>query len=448
LCICTLFFADDIFLVAENRQDLQSLVWALEDWFFKHRLTINHTKSGVMRIQYGEEPLDKTPIEFGTLIIPDVESYKYCGVWFTSDSSPMRMQAEVLTKVNARIDRELRYTANNTQSHETRLLVWDQMIRCLFEYCFCIWGEDEWKEGEQALYRAAKIILGLPESGKVNIVAALGEMGWWTLQGRLHLLRLSFFNKLLSTPPDRLIFRVFLHSQQVYTQNLARPQPAPNRSFYAKLVSTLIKLGTPQLKDLISSPFDTRLQESKRDRTDIVRTYEQQRWWDQVQASPKLDTYKVFKTSLEPEPYLQHNPLLTQNLTRLRVSQHYLFVETGRWHRPHVPRAARLCILCSSGKVEDELHFLRVCRAYTDIRITCFNKILTISEGAFNLWHMSDLDFLRFVLSGSYTSVCSVNFTLCIVILYFIQKLGNHRRRLFAVRNLDPKKFHHPNNFS
>jgi hypothetical protein len=316
------------------------------------------------------------------------------------------------------------------------------MIRCLFEYCYCIWGEDEWKEGEQAFYRAAKIILGFPVGTTVTTASALGELGWMTLRGRLYLLRLRFFRKLLSTPQDRLLFQVLLHSKEMYEQNLREPRPRENQSYYARLADTMSILGTAHLTELVSAPFDTRLAESKHDRTDLVLAYEQKRWWEDVQRSRKLDTYKLVKTDLVQEPYLRHNPLLTHLLTRLRLSQHYLFIETGRYHRPEVVRDKRTCILCSSGKVEDELHFLRTCLAYTDIRMVAFDKILSISEGRYDLWTMNDVHFLRFVLSGSYSFTCSFNFMLCNVILFFVQKLFNHRRKLLELRGLDPKKFH------
>lgn len=163
LQICVLLFADDILLCAETREGIQNLVWALHDWFVKHRLTINHVKSGLMRFEFaGKGSINTEPIEFGGTDIPVVERYKYCGVWFHQDFSFAHMQTEVLTKVNSRLDRELKYSVYSTQSHETRLSVWNQLIRCLFEYWYCIWGEDEWKEGEQAFYRAAKIIPGFP----------------------------------------------------------------------------------------------------------------------------------------------------------------------------------------------------------------------------------------------------------------------------------------------
>jgi hypothetical protein len=442
LQICILLFADDILLLAESREDMQSLVWKLDDWFFQHRLTINHSKSGLMRFHFGDADINDEPVYFGGSAIPVVEKYKYCGVWFTEDFSSTEMQTEVLKKVNSRLDRELKYSVYNTHSHETRIIVWNQLIRCLFEYFYCIWGEDEWADGEHVFYRAAKVILGFPVGTTVTTASALGELGWMSLQGRLYLLRLRFFRKLLCTSSDRLLFQVFLHSQEAYHQNLRESQPRENRSFYAHLVDTLMKLGVPHLTTIISSPYDARLKESKTDWMDLVRNYEQKKWWTKVQDSPKLDTYKLVKTDLVPELYLKHNPLLTHLLTRLRLSQHYLFIETGRYHRPPVPRAERRCVLCSSGEVEDELHFLRTCLAHTDIRTVAFNKVLSISEGGFDLWNMSNLDFLRFVLSGSYSYAHPLNFTLCNVMLFFVQKMFNHRRMLFERRGLDPKQFH------
>ena len=45
-----------------------------------------------------------------------------------------------------------------------------------------------------------------------------------------------------------------------------------------------------------------------------------------------------------------------------------LEVETGRWY--NVPRECRICKLCTSGEVEDEVHFIFCCGALKETRDT------------------------------------------------------------------------------
>ena len=47
---------------------------------------------------------------------------------------------------------------------------------------------------------------------------------------------------------------------------------------------------------------------------------------------------------------------------RFRISSHQLRIETGRYE--NTPRNERLCLFCTSNKIEDENHFLLDCKTY------------------------------------------------------------------------------------
>ena len=54
-------------------------------------------------------------------------------------------------------------------------------------------------------------------------------------------------------------------------------------------------------------------------------------------------------------------------ITRWRLSCHSLRIQTGRYHRPKLPRNARTCIACNI--IEDEFHSLFQCSAHVFIRL-------------------------------------------------------------------------------
>ena len=54
-------------------------------------------------------------------------------------------------------------------------------------------------------------------------------------------------------------------------------------------------------------------------------------------------------------------------ITRWRLSSHPLYIETGRYKTPIVPRENRLCMVCNV--VEDEYHALFTCTAHCFIRL-------------------------------------------------------------------------------
>ena len=61
-------------------------------------------------------------------------------------------------------------------------------------------------------------------------------------------------------------------------------------------------------------------------------------------------------------------------ITRWRLSNHDLSIETGRYSRPITPREDRLCETCN--KLEDEYHVVFVCPLYYHIRIK-YHHIIT-----------------------------------------------------------------------
>ena len=61
-------------------------------------------------------------------------------------------------------------------------------------------------------------------------------------------------------------------------------------------------------------------------------------------------------------------------LTKLRLSNHKLAIETGRYVRPYKKPEERICPICKKD-VEDEIHVLTLCPAYQEKRSTLFEYL-------------------------------------------------------------------------
>ena len=55
-----------------------------------------------------------------------------------------------------------------------------------------------------------------------------------------------------------------------------------------------------------------------------------------------------------------------QALSKLRLSNHELMIETGR-HKG-IPRIERCCLFCQNTTIEDEIHFLITCPTFNTLR--------------------------------------------------------------------------------
>ena len=98
-------------------------------------------------------------------------------------------------------------------------------------------------------------------------------------------------------------------------------------------------------------------------------------WQQALQHSQKFEFYKIFKNEYAPSNYLELSTRTSERraLTKLRVSNHRLMIELSRYNQ--ISRDHRLCPVCGSNQIEDEIHFLFYCSKYSIMRDNFFNKI-------------------------------------------------------------------------
>ena len=76
-----------------------------------------------------------------------------------------------------------------------------------------------------------------------------------------------------------------------------------------------------------------------------------------------MRTSAKFKQTAETEKYLTEPNLSWKQkrvISKFRLSDHKLQIETGRYCRPRLPPERRTCNACSSNAVEDEPHIYSV----------------------------------------------------------------------------------------
>ena len=106
------------------------------------------------------------------------------------------------------------------------------------------------------------------------------------------------------------------------------------------------------------------------------------------QDSSKLRTYSLLKTQIGYESYLSQIQNINHRmaLTKLRLSNHILKIETGR--RQHLGKDLRFCPFCPN-LIEDEKHFILQCKTYKFIR----RKLFTWADTKLNnFYYLNDLD--------------------------------------------------------
>ena len=86
-------------------------------------------------------------------------------------------------------------------------------------------------------------------------------------------------------------------------------------------------------------------------------------WRHSFESSKKLEFYKTFKDEYSTPDYLYQLRHYDerQQYVKFKISNHKLLIEQGRYQIVHFPREHRLCPLCNSYQVEDEIHFFFQC---------------------------------------------------------------------------------------
>ena len=90
-------------------------------------------------------------------------------------------------------------------------------------------------------------------------------------------------------------------------------------------------------------------------------------------------------------------------ISKIRTGVLDLSVETGR--RKNVPRELRICTQCNNNLVEDELHFMFDCSAYTLER---HNFIRTCSEQMSNINNMSSKEKYISIMNSSNDTILTM----------------------------------------
>jgi hypothetical protein len=134
-----------------------------------------------------------------------------------------------------------------------------------------------------------------------------------------------------------------------------------------------------------------------------IAAREKEVWRKEVEAKPKLRTYRKLKSELGFESYLDWGDSWRRSLmTKMRGGTNMLRIETGRWANEAVEE--RKCRVCQTGQVEDEKHFILDCSMYKEVRAKMYRDIDVVMEGKWEgKLRMNDKDWMMDALiDGGY----------------------------------------------
>ena len=370
-------YADDIILIASSAQQLQLLIDATHSYCEGIGMTISAEKTKVVVFNPSRRACTPTHMwQCNGQPVQQTDSFKYLGVQFHASGAikhtirHMRPRGVAAWAVVQQMNRQLQCPDN--VNRKTKL--YSNIVEPTLCYACEVWGihtltgaaNAQRLKLERTYEKQLRQICGLKPSVSASIV--FWELGlqplhilWWQRT-------ITFWNKLASATDSPF------HSQ-ILQDNLRDAIQHKAKNFSMSVIQALRQLGVPEPDRFDILPM--------LDEAAILTalTAQQHQFWADVPQCPrscqsagvKRCTYLCW--FMRPSNFrikqsylaLPMNGEDMRQLIRFRCGSHRLPIEQGRMHR--IPRAQRVCSLCTAGTVCDELHVVFECTAVTHLRL-------------------------------------------------------------------------------
>lgn len=263
---------------------------------------------------------------------------------------------------------------------KTSLKLFETLIQPIITYCCEIWGssiiENEDNNCLEVFHsQFCKQILGLNKMACNS--AAKAELGRYPIVTSIIPRLLKFYAHLHSSE-NEILKNCIIWQQQQLTQY---PDPKHTKNLWMRQIKKLF--DNNGLSYMYSNPslIDQNISLIKQRVKDIFI----QNWISKMEddstkirnrtCGNKLRTYRTFKKVYQFEQYLSDITCIPKriNLTKFRVSNHRLRIESGRYEKLDVKE--RICQYCTLGEIDDEDHFIFNCQFHTEDRKMLYNNL-------------------------------------------------------------------------
>jgi len=361
--INTLLYADDLVLMSKSAKGLQCALEVLQQFCFKWKLTVNMDKTKIM--VFLAKKCEHT-FYLDNQEIKPCKSYTYLGIVFTPSEKFNSAKKSLFTKARKGLAGvRAHFNHFNGTDVNSLLKLFDSVISPITMY-----GSEVWCLADTAVlkHNLVNFLLGNQTSlseklhthyckqtlgihKKAMNAPSLAELGRYPLVIQM-LMRTCEFILKIRMKSNTLANSVLLHT-------------LPHNSLICNLFQVLNELD--MLKSFLSvnvlediNNFSARLQTKLQEY--YINIYRK----NIQETKSRLDVYKSInhlntKEIYKKEHYLTliKTPKWRSAITKLRISAHQLPIEAGRFN--NTPRHLRLCQLCNSGSVGDEMHALFNC---------------------------------------------------------------------------------------
>ena len=370
-----LLYADDLVLISKSKFGLENCLKILESFNQKWLLDLNYQKTKILVFQNsGRKPKNVT-FYINKKEIQIVHEYTYLGITFSASGSFSVAQKTLSDKAMNALFKIRKHVNLSKLKLNNALKIFDSVILPIITYGCEVWGLynnlnfDKWDKThmERVHLRFCKLYLEL--NRKTSNHAARAEMGRFPTLIPI-IKRILKYNLYLRSKDDNVIVKqAFLISEDT-KNNLTKSYG----NKFKELFNLFNNVENSRLISFAEKDIDKSISSLK---SNFIKF-----WEEKLQNSPKLEFYRRSKIHYAPDSFIDDlcKCPSRKDLLKLRTSNHSLFVETGRYSNPKLPREERICQYCDQHEVEDEHHLLLSCKLYSNLRDIFFDKLKSVFQ--------------------------------------------------------------------
>ena len=357
-----LLYADDLALVSESEDDLQTMFNILSIWCKKWRMKVNTSKTAIIHFRKPRIRETQFNFTFNSDIITKVAKYKYLGLVFNENLN-FKLTSEVLAEAGGRALGAIytKYKSNKGFGYDTYTKLFNSGVATVLDYGSCIWGFGTYDKINTVHNRAIRLFLGVHRF--TSNLGINGEMGWLPSKIRRYMNIIRYWNRLINMDNFRLTKKVFLWDRN-----------SRIKTWCSDVMGVLDGIS---MSDSFEQNVEIDVQLVKDRWFNVCKDD----WSNQVNFCHKLRTYIIFKNDFCTEYYVKNisNRGHRSVLAQFRLGVLPLAIETGRFQ--NLPLEERLCKFCRYNVLEDEAHFLLICPAFSNVRSVLLDKVISIEPG-------------------------------------------------------------------
>ena len=203
-----LLYADDLALVSESEDDLQTMFNILSIWCKKWRMKVNTSKTAIIHFRKPRIRETQFNFTFNSDIITKVAKYKYLGLVFNENLN-FKLTSEVLAEAGGRALGAIytKYKSNKGFGYDTYTKLFNSGVATVLDYGSCIWGFGTYDKINTVHNRAIRLFLGVHRF--TSNLGINGEMGWLPSKIKRYMDIIRYWDKLINMVNIRLTKNYF-----------------------------------------------------------------------------------------------------------------------------------------------------------------------------------------------------------------------------------------------